>query len=137
MMNMKKSKSTIIKVVFSLILCFSAAFAGLAFDLPRACLHLEDSNSSSEASEILWNWILKRIRLSEAYAALHDIYKKDCAAVFFDLNSDGETEILCTYYASARHGTGELLLYVWTQDMYGKKQVIHSFPVHFEVNNTI
>ena len=101
-------------MVFSLILCFSAAFAGLAFDLPRACLHLEDSNSSSEASEILWNWILKRIRLSEAYAALHDIYKKDCAAVFFDLNSDGENEILGTHYASARNGNGEWLLQLTT-----------------------
>ena len=124
-------------MVFSLILCFSAAFAGLAFDLPRACLHLEDSNSSSEASEILWNWILKRIRLSEAYAALHDIYKKDCAAVFFDLNSDGENEILGPHYASARNGNGEWLLYVLQKDKNGKYKEITGDTVYFDAKHPI
>lgn len=120
-----------------MILCFSAAFAGWAFDIPRACLHLEDAKYTDEASEILWAWLLKQIRLSEEYAALHNIYRKDCAAIFYDLNADGEDEILGTHYASALNGNGEWLLYVLQKDKNGKYKEITGQEIYFDVKHPI
>lgn len=119
-----------------MILCFSAVFAGWAFELQRACLHLEDAKPTDEASAILWHWLLKQIRLSETHAALHDIYARDCAAIFYDLNSDGEDEIIGTHYSTALHGNGECLLYV-LKKKDGKYREITGEEVYFDIKHPI
>ena len=120
-----------------MILFCSAGFAGLAFDIPRACFDLENTESSSPASEILWHWLLRQIRLSEANAAIHNIYKKDCAAVFFDLNSDGEDEVLGTHYSSVKNGNGGWLLYILQKNSKGIYQEITGEEIYFDVRHPV
>ncbi len=120
-----------------MILYCSAVCAGLAFDIPRACIDLQEMTGQDSASEILWNWLLRQIRLTEANAAIHNIYKRDCAAAFFDLNSDGEDEVIGTHYSSFKNGNGSWLLYVLQKNSKGVYQEITGEEVYFDVRHPV
>lgn len=75
------------------------AFSKAAFDL-------DEVTCADEASELLWEHILKTTRMNESIAAIHKIFKQDCKAVFYDLNGDGKDEIIGTHYASRSSTSG-------------------------------
>lgn len=108
---------------------FSVVCATLAFDFNKEksserkipkniiytfCLH--NSKNSDEPSILLWNWILKYIRLTPKNAALHNIYQNETAAFFFDLDDDGVNEILGTHHSTTISGRGDSLLYIIKYD---------------------
>lgn len=136
-MNKKKLKQKLLKTVLGLTLCCSVVCAGSAFDIPRACLHFENARYDDEASVILWHWLLKQIRLSERNAALHRIYAQDCAAIFYDLDSDGEDEILGTHASTARNSGGEWLLYVLKKDKDNIYKEITGDTVYFDAAHPV
>lgn len=80
---------------------------------------------------------MQHIRLSESHAAIHNIFNKDCVAVFYDINSDGVDEILGTHYASALNGNGECLLYVLQKVGDGEYKEITGEEVYFNVQKPI
>lgn len=115
----------------------SAVCAGWAFEIPRSCIHFENARYDDEASVILWHWLLKQIRLSEKHAALHNIYATDCAAVFYDLDSDGEDEILGTHASTAKNSGGEWLLYVLKKDKNNIYREITGDNVYFDAMHPV
>lgn len=75
-------------------------------------INFNDIDSKTDASQIYWRWLLKKVQLNPINAGLHGVYQRDSAAVFFDLDGDGVDEILATHYSTASSGMGECLLYI-------------------------
>lgn len=127
---------------------FSAACATSAFDFSRDKKNeqenivysfcLNNARNSDEASVLLWNWILKYIKLSPKNAALHNIFQNDTAAFFFDLDDDGINEILGTHHSTTISGRGDSLLYIIKYDNDSKlKYVPISKNLYFDAVSSI
>lgn len=119
-------------------------YATSAFDLKKdetliaASFCLKSVKNGDEASVLLWNWILKHIKLCSKNAAIHKIYQNDTAGFFYDLNEDGTREILGTHYATSLSGMGDCLLYILkfnTEE--DKKYSLISKDLYFDAQNNI
>lgn len=87
------------------------------------------------ASKIYWAWLLEEIQLSVKNAELHNIYEKDSCAIFYDLNNDGEDEIIATHYNTAKRGNGQCLLFILQK--IGDKYRKISSNIYFDVFSPI
>lgn len=114
----------------ALLLFLSAVCACYAFDLTGTELRINYAQSTDEASQIFWHWLLKHVRLSSKNAALHNVFEDGSAAVFFDLNDDGIDEIVGTHFASAAAGNGDCMLYILQKDKDKYKKI--SSGIYFD-----
>src|SRR5574344_1348788 len=109
---MTKIKLKLKILITVLLLCCSVQCTSLAFDFQRACFNVEDAKPQDEASLFFWDWLLKQVKLSPQHAALHKVYQEDAVAIYYDLDGDGDDEIIGTHLSSAVNGDGETLLYI-------------------------
>lgn len=96
------------------------------------------SKNSDEATLLFWNWLLYHTKLTPKHAALHNIYQKNSAAFFYDLDNDGIREIIGTHYATSIAGQGNCLLYILKHDEKAKtKYRLISQNLYFDAHKTI
>lgn len=113
----------------------SAVSVSYAFDLTKTQLHIKCAQSTDQASQIFWGWLLKHVRLTPKNAALHDVFEQDAAAVFFDLDDDNTDEIIGTHYASAASGRGNCLLYILKKNKNKYKKI--STDIYFDPSTQV
>ncbi len=101
----------------------AAAFFSAGFAEIKDFILLDKAKCTDEASEILWRYILKSTKLTEKTAEFHNIYKKDCAAVFYDLDDDGVDEIIGTHHSSASRHPGSGILYILKKEKTGYDEI--------------
>lgn len=89
-----------------------------------------DSNDTS-ASEILYNYILTENNWPRIFANQEfGISKENTYAIFADLNSDGENEIIGFSDVSMMRGTQGALLYILTCRNNGYKNIAYNINFH-------
>lgn len=77
-------------------------------------------------------------KFTPKHAALHNIYQKNSAAFFYDLDDDGTREIIGTHYATSLAGQGNCLLYILKQDEKSKtKYKLISQSLYFDAHKSI
>lgn len=110
-------------VIFSMVLL--AAFYSAGFAKMEDLILLNGARCSDEPSEILWKYLLKTTRLTEKTAEFHNIYKKDCVAVFYDLDDDGVSEVVGTHYASETRNVGHNIIYILKKGKKGYEDICY------------
>ena len=130
-MNRKK----IIIVFLSLLIIITGFFCAVKAQIENFII-IASAKSTDLASQKLWEYILSEIRLSEKNANLHNIYEKDCKAVFYDLNDDGTDEIIGTHYATGSRNLGYNIMYILKKEKNGTYNDI-GYRIFFAPNSPV
>lgn len=122
--------------VFITLLIFCAGLCGAASSQIENFILIDGADSSDPASKKLWHYILSEIKLSEKLANLHNIYESDCKAIFYDLDDDGEDEILGTHYATGSRNLGYNILYILKKQKNGNYDDL-GYRIFFASNSPV
>ena len=126
----------LVNIVALFFICFCSAFYCADAAQVEDFILLGKARSSDAASQRLWKFILSETKLSERNAELHNIYEEDCRAVFYDLDDDGQQEIIGTHYATGARRLGYNIMYILKKDSSGVYQNI-AYRIFFAPNSPI